>query len=124
MGFGEAVKTCFGKYVDFSGRASRSEYWWFYLFYIIVAVIAGLIDGLLETQFVGLIVVLAMLLPILAVGVRRLHDIDRSGWWLLIGFVPVIGGIVLLVFACLPSKDPNRFGPAHNASEQTAEVFS
>lgn len=104
----EAVKAVFSKYATFEGRARRSEYWWFVLFNLIVAVILNVIspNGLL-----GGIWSLATLLPSLAVGARRLHDIDRSGWWLLIGFIPVIGLIVLIVFfAKRGDAMPNRFG--------------
>ena len=103
----EAVKAVFSKYATFEGRARRSEYWWFVLFSFIIAVVLNLISpGLL-----GGIWSLAMLLPSLAVGARRLHDIARSGWWLLIGFIPLIGLIVLIVFFVKPGQTgANRFG--------------
>lgn len=110
MGFGEAISTCFRKYVDFSGRARRSEYWYFTLFYVIISVILGVVESAIETQILGLIVGLVFFLPNLAVSVRRMHDIDRSGWWVLIGIVPLIGWIVFIIFCCTDSKDPNRFG--------------
>jgi uncharacterized membrane protein YhaH (DUF805 family) len=99
MKFQQAVQTCFSKYVDFSGRASRSEYWWFVLAYIVVAVVAGFIH-----EYVYVLAVLAFLLPLLAAGARRLHDIGKSGWWLLVGLIPVIGGLVLLYFTVQPSE--------------------
>jgi uncharacterized membrane protein YhaH (DUF805 family) len=106
MNFQQAVQTCLQKYVDFSGRASRPEYWWFILAYMIVAVIANFIH-----EYVYLIVALVFLLPMLAVGVRRLHDIGKSGWWLLIGLIPVVGGLVLLYFAVQPSQpESNAWG--------------
>ncbi|WHZ12679.1 MAG: protein of unknown function DUF805 [Burkholderiaceae bacterium] len=106
MNFQQAIKTCFGKYVDFSGRASRPEYWWFVLGYIIVAVVAGLIHRYLYS-----LVILVFVLPLLAAGARRLHDIGRSGWWLLLGLIPVLGGLVLLYFAVQPSEpQPNAYG--------------
>lgn len=107
MNFFDAVKTCFSKYADFTGRASRPEYWYFVLFGFIAQVILRFIYLPLAIVF-GL----AVLVPQLAVGARRLHDIDRTGWWLLIGLVPIVGDIVLIVFFCLKS-DPNanRFGP-------------
>ncbi len=103
----EAVKAVFSKYATFEGRARRAEYWWFVLFSFIIAVVLNLINpGLL-----GGIWSLATLLPSLAVGARRLHDTDRSGWWLLIGFIPVIGLIVLIVFfASRGHTGANRFG--------------
>ncbi|NBE07655.1 DUF805 domain-containing protein [Paragemmobacter ruber] len=103
----EAVKAVFSKYATFEGRARRSEYWWFFLFSMIIALILNVISpGLL-----GGIWALVTLLPSIAVGARRLHDIDRTGWWLLIGFIPLIGLIVLIVFFIKRGDTlPNRFG--------------
>jgi len=102
----EAVKAVFSKYATFEGRARRSEYWWFALFSFIIALILNFIGPVL-----GGIWSLVALLPSLAVGARRLHDIDRSGWWLLIGFIPLIGLIVLIVFFVKPGQTgANRFG--------------
>jgi uncharacterized membrane protein YhaH (DUF805 family) len=93
MRFQDAVRVCFAKYADFEGEASRSEYWWFFLF------IAG---ASLAVSFAGdvpsILFSLAILLPTLAAATRRLHDTNRSGWWQLACLVPVIGWIVLLVF--------------------------
>lgn len=112
MTFTEAVSSALSKYVVFSGRASRSEYWWFVLFNIIVSIVAAGIDAALGIQAIGALVSLALLLPGIGVGVRRLHDIDKSGWWLLIAFVPLIGFIVLIYFFVQPSQPgDNRFGP-------------
>jgi uncharacterized membrane protein YhaH (DUF805 family) len=111
MSFPEAVRACLSKYVTFTGRARRAEYWWFVLFVALVSVVASTIDMAADITLFQVIVGLALLLPNLAVAVRRLHDTDRTGWWLLIGLVPVIGGIVLLVFMLLDSDPhPNRFG--------------
>ncbi len=130
MSFGEAVKSVLGQYVGFSGRARRSEYWFFYLFTLLVtgipyAVVVALVGttaasdpsaemspvALLLLGLIGLIG-LALFLPTLAVAIRRLHDTGRSGWWYLISFVPFVGGIVLLVFFVLDSEPgANRFGP-------------
>lgn len=103
---------CWKKYVDFSGRARRSEYWMFVLFNILASAVALLLDVILATPLAfSNLYSLAVILPGLAVAVRRLHDTDRSGWWLLINFVPVVGGIVLLVFFCGNSTPgENRFG--------------
>jgi uncharacterized membrane protein YhaH (DUF805 family) len=112
MGFSDAVRSCLTKYAIFSGRACRSEYWWFALFGIIVDVAGNIIDSAIGTGFVGFVAGIALLLPNIAVGIRRLHDIDRTGWWALIAFVPVIGWILLIVWACTPgTPGPNRFGP-------------
>lgn len=106
-------------YVGFGGRARRKEYWMFTLISLIVAVIAAVLDNVLglanEQLHYGVIYglyALAVFLPSLAVSIRRLHDTDRSGWWLLIGFVPFIGAVVLLVFMVLEgNRGDNRFGP-------------
>lgn len=104
MTFGESISTCFSKYATFDGRATRSEYWWFALFTFLASVILGMISETASGVFS-----LAVLLPSLAVGARRLHDTDRSGWFLLLWLLPVIGWIVLLFFAVQESKEPNRF---------------
>ena len=102
---------CWKKYVEFSGRARRKEYWMFVLFNLIASIVAGVIDGLLGTRMIGSLYSLAVLLPGLAVCARRLHDTDRSGWWMLIALIPAVGIIVLLVFMCLDSTPgENRFG--------------
>ena len=112
LAFPDAVKSVLNQYANFSGRARRSEYWWFVLFYALVYVVAAIIDGILGVPILTLIVALGLLVPALAVSVRRLHDTDRSGWWLLLNLVP-FGGIVVLVFSCLDSQPgPNRFGPS------------
>ena len=92
MDFATAVKTVLTqKYANFSGRAMRSEYWWYVLFIIIVAIVLALVDRfVLGASVLGSIWSLATLIPSIAVGVRRLHDLDKSGWWLLLGFVPII----------------------------------
>jgi uncharacterized membrane protein YhaH (DUF805 family) len=116
------------KYAVFGGRSRRKEYWYFVLFNIIVGIVLAAIDALLGTfsssSNIGLlsgIYSLAVLIPTLAVTVRRLHDIDRTGWWILIALVPLIGGIVLLVFALLDgTPGTNRYGP--NPKEATARV--
>lgn len=111
MDFTQAVSTGFAKYVEFGGRASRSEYWYWTLFAVIVTVIGNIIDGVLGINAVSMIVGLGLLLPGLAVSARRLHDIDRTFWWVLLTFT-VIGTLVLIYWACLRgTSGPNRFGP-------------
>jgi uncharacterized membrane protein YhaH (DUF805 family) len=115
MGFTEAISSGFSNYVTFSGRASRSEYWYWTLFAIIVAIVGAVIDAVvfsdMELRPVGTILGLALLLPGIAVAVRRLHDIDRTGWWFLIAFT-VIGLILLLVWDCTKgTSGPNQYGP-------------
>ena len=110
MGFADAIKAGFNKYVTFSGRAARSEYWFWTLFSVIASIVAGIIDGILGLGIIGLIVSLGLFLPSLAVAVRRLHDIDRTGWWVLIAFT-IIGIILLIVWDCTKgTSGPNRFG--------------
>jgi uncharacterized membrane protein YhaH (DUF805 family) len=101
------------KYAVFSGRARRTEYWMFVLINVIVAIVLAVIDAVLGTHGVlGGIYSLAVLIPGIAVTVRRLHDTDRTGWWVLIALVPVIGVIVLLVFLLQDSQPgANQFGP-------------
>ena len=106
MGIQQAFVTCLKKYADFSGRATRSEYRWFDLCEVLIQGIASLISDWLPGLFA-----LALVLPALAVGARRLHDTGRSGWWLLLMLVPFIGGLFLLYWAVLPSQpSANAFG--------------
>lgn len=98
-------------YVGFSGRARRKEYWMFILFNIIVSIILNVIGVVIMLPVLGFIYSLAVLLPSIAVAVRRLHDTGRSGWWLLIGLIPLIGAIVLLIFFVQDSHDENLYGP-------------
>ena len=107
------------KYAVFAGRARRKEFWFFVLFNTLIAIALAVIDMLTGTfdEDVGLgllsgLYAVAMILPSIAVTVRRLHDTDRSGWWYLLVFLPVIGGLVILVFMCLNgTPGGNRFGP-------------
>lgn len=100
------------KYVVFSGRARRKEYWFFVLFHVIIYFGLGIISGVIKTDFLTGLYGLATLLPGLAVTVRRLHDTDRSGWWILIGLIPLVGTIILVVFSAQDSKPgSNQYGP-------------
>jgi len=133
MGFGEAIRSVFSKYATFSGRAQRSEYWWWVLFYGIIyyafASVMGFVFGDevasinpsdISTLPMGLYSVLGLfqlvfLLPNLAVGVRRLHDTGRSGWWLLLSFLCCVGPIILIIWCCKPSDETeNEYGPVPN----------
>ena len=110
MNFVDAIKSGFNNYVTFSGRAARSEFWFWMLFSFVANIAAGIVDAVIGLGFVGLVVSLALLLPGLAVSARRLHDLDRTGWWLLIGLT-IIGIILLLVWDCMKgTTGPNRFG--------------
>jgi len=116
MGFGEAISSGFSNYVGFSGRAARSEYWFWTLFLFLVYIVAEIIDVALISAGSGIAVVtllaiLALALPSIAVTVRRLHDLDRSGWWILLGFIPLVGGIILLIWYCSKGSDgSNQYG--------------
>lgn len=125
MKFTEAVKTVLAKYATFSGRATRSEYWYFQLFCLavnfalmLVCMIAGGISGGMDGatggyatgSIISTIFGLAMFIPSIAVGIRRLHDTGRSGWNLLWGLLPAVGAIILLVFFITESKGDNQYG--------------
>ena len=107
------------RYADFNGRSRRKEYWMFILGVIIVAVVLGVIEGAMGMSgMVGgvygpltTLLLLAVLIPGIAVQVRRFHDQDKSGWFVLLGLIPLLGGLIVLVFMCLEgTKGPNRFG--------------
>lgn len=99
MNFGQAISVCLGKYADFSGRAARPEFWWFFLFQILVSIVASFLGDMVSS-----LVSLALLLPALAVGARRLHDIGKSGWWQLI-MLTVIGLLVLIYWWVQPGAE-------------------
>jgi uncharacterized membrane protein YhaH (DUF805 family) len=112
------------QYAVFTGRARRTEYWMFTLFSVIIAIVLAVLDSLLGLSFMpggtgllGLLYSLAVLLPSLGVSIRRLHDTGRTGWWLLIGLVPLVGAIVLIVFlATAGTVGSNSYGPDPKAS--------
>lgn len=134
MGLTESVKSVFGKYATFSGRATRSEYWYFVLFNILLevcllllCVIGGVVLDGMSGAVVGLSVCAALLglyslgafIPSLAVIVRRMHDTGRSGWFIFLPLVPLIGSIILLVFLITDSAPDNKYGPnPHNVEVQ------
>lgn len=115
VGMVEAFKLFFTNYINFEGRSNRGEYWWAFLAVILVSLVLGVVDGILTAgggmPILGMIFSLATLVPGIAIGVRRLHDIDKSGWWMLIGLVPLVGFIVLIYFFVQPpNPQANRFG--------------
>lgn len=107
MTFGESIRICFSKYAEFNGRASRSEFWWWTLFVLLASIALSLMGEMVSALFS-----LGTALPGLAVGARRLHDTDRSGWLQLLWIIPVIGWIILIVWLVQEGKEPNRFGSA------------
>lgn len=121
LSFGEAIKRgLFENYCNFSGRSSRSEYWWFCLFTTIIGTLMYIFfgDGTAGRILTG-IIELALILPSLGVAVRRLHDVDKSGWWLFISLIPLIGAIILIYWYIKPSQEgPNRYGDIPNLVNQ------
>ena len=112
MSFGEAIRSGFDNYVNFEGRASRAAYWWWVLFAILASIAANIIDAIIGAPIFSLLVGLGLLLPGLSVAVRRLHDTNRSGWWILIGLIPLVGFIVQIVFLAQAGNfGTNKFGP-------------
>lgn len=127
MTFGQAIKSGFSNYSTWKGRASRSEYWWWYLFVVLVTLpfnllymqtyFSVMVLGATDPSqvfnwafFLLLIVGLALFLPTIAMLIRRLHDTDRSGGWFWLQLIPTVGSIIILVFTLLPSTPgPNRF---------------
>jgi uncharacterized membrane protein YhaH (DUF805 family) len=128
VGFGEAISRGFRNYATFSGRSTRAESWWWTLFTFLTGVILAIVDTVTGTMgmfgdagLLGQLFDLAVLVPSLALGVRRLHDINRTGWWLFLIFVLVIGWIVLIVWAIKRGdRGPNKYGPdpRQTASQQ------
>ncbi|HEY5063830.1 MAG TPA: DUF805 domain-containing protein [Xanthobacteraceae bacterium] len=111
MNFVDSIKLGFSNYVNFTGRACRSEYWYWALFVLIGAIVARIIDYVIGAPIAYTIFGLAVLIPYIAIGVRRLHDTDRSGWWLFLSFIPLVGAIILIIWFCTKGTDgPNRFG--------------
>jgi len=117
MGFADAVKSVLSNYVKFSGRSVRSEFWWWQLFNLCAGVLTIVVDGAVfgfSSGYTPLnwLYSIAVILPSLAVAARRLHDIDRSGWWILLVLIPLVGIIILIIWWCKPSQPgANRFGP-------------
>lgn len=106
MTFQDAIRICFQKYADFSGRAKRAEFWWFYLFVFLVSIALSIVH-----HYLGALFQLGILVPLLAVGARRMHDTGRSGWWQLIGLIPIIGWIVVIVFLAQEGKPDDAITP-------------
>ncbi len=120
MTFQEAIKSVYTNYANFAGRAVRSEYWYWMLFYFIVVVVLQILAAVMGSRESPSILVasifaiwsLGSLIPALAVTVRRLHDTDRSGWFILLALIPLVGAIILIIWYCnAGTPGPNRFGP-------------
>ena len=119
------------RYAEFTGRSRRKEYWMFFLLCMVVGLVLGFVEGMLGlTGMIGpygplsMLFLLAILVPSIAVGIRRLHDTGRSGWWILIALVPLVDGLVLLVFYVLEGNSgPNEYGPDPKG-EDLAKTFA
>ena len=112
MDFSKAVSSGLRKYVDFNGRARRTEYWFWTLFLVVSFIAASIVDRVIGVPIFYPLFVLSTILPSLAMAARRLHDIDRSGWWILLSFIPIVGSIILFIWALMESSPgENRFGP-------------
>ena len=109
MSFVESLQVCYKKFFDFSGRASKSEYWWFQLYNIILYILTFVFQN--DLMLLLSILIIVNLIPVYAVGVRRIHDVNKSGWWVLISFVPIIGLYIFVLLISDGSKGKNRFGP-------------
>ena len=107
MTFGESIRTCFAKYADFGGRATRSEFWWWVLFNLIVSMALDVVDHRLSLAFAIL-----TFLPYVAVTTRRLHDTGRNGWWQLIGIIPIVGWIIVIYWLAQQGATDRRIDPS------------
>ena len=107
----EEYKKMWRNYAVFSGRSTRRDFWMACLFNFVISLAVGVVAGVIKLGFLATLYSIAMIIPGLAIGIRRLHDTNRSGWWFLISLEPLIGGIILLVFYCLPTvEEGNNFG--------------
>ena len=111
VGFSEAIGLGFKNYLNFSGRATSAEYWWWFLFIVVTGVVLGTIDSITGIGALQNIFNLATLIPGLALGARRLHDIGKSGWWQLLWFAIIVGWIIMIVWYCKPG---NQLGNKYN----------
>ena len=112
MNFVQAISSGFSNYVNFSDRAIRSEYWYWVLFMILGDIVAGIVDWAIGAQVMTGLFGLATLLPNIGIAIRRLHDLDRTGWWILLGLIPLVGWIILIIwYTARGTVGPNRFGP-------------
>ena len=109
MNFIESIQTCYKKFFDFSGRASKSEFWWFQLYAIIIYGMTFVFQG--DLVFIFSILAIANAIPVYAAAVRRLHDTDKSGWMVLISAIPFIGLLIFVLLISDGTKGKNRFGP-------------
>ena len=125
IGFFEAIKKAFKNYINFNGRSRRSEYWWFVLFNLIIQIIIIILANLItkNLMFLSYIYSLIIFLPGLGLAIRRLHDIGKSGWYILIVLIPIVGVFILLYFYCLYSENKsNEYGESPKYGKNTSLV--
>ena len=125
VGFIDAIKLAFKNYINFNGRSRRSEYWWFVLFNLIIQIIIIILANLItkNLMFLSYIYSLIIFLPGLGLVIRRLHDIGKSGWYIFIAFIPIVGVFILLYFFCLDSENQsNEYGESPKYGKNTSLV--
>ena len=111
IGYVDALKKLFNNYINFEGRANRGEFWKAYLMCLLISIALGVVDAVIGMPILGTIFSLGIIVPQIAIGARRLHDIGKSGWWMLIALVPIVGIILLIVwYAKKPDMEPNQYG--------------
>ena len=118
MNLAQSIESGFSNYFNFNSRSSRSEFWFFQLFLFIASAVVGLADGIITSTlgiplFLQVVWGLFTLIPSISIAVRRLHDIDKSGWWLLLHIIILFGSIVLLIFHIKNTQGPNKYGEGH-----------
>lgn len=132
VSFGEALPLFFKNFANFNGRSSRGAYWWLVLINFLIGFGLGLVDGLVFGDFVrgsgigilGLLWSLAVLIPGISLGFRRLHDVDKTAWWMLIALIPIVGAIVLIFFTVQEgTPGTNKFGPDEEAGRPPGEAL-
>ncbi len=94
---------------DFTGKATRKDYWMFVLIYILISIAVSLLESMLGISFLGIILSLALFIPSISYACRRLHDTGRSGWWQLLGLIPVLGWIAIIILLCMPSNPDSQY---------------
>lgn len=122
MNLQEAVSSVLSQYAGFTGRARRSEYWYWVLAVVIGSIVTSIIDAILGINFLNILFTLAVLVPGIAVAVRRMHDISKSGWWILLGLIPIVGAIILIVWFVGDSHPDNEYGPNPKGGEAAPGV--
>lgn len=111
MNIMQAVQTVLGNYANFDGRSGRAEFWWWILAYVLGYIVIGFVVGLLNLpSIIGTIYMLALIVPYIAVSIRRFHDIGKEAWWVILLFIPLVGLIIALIFLTKPSDGPNQYG--------------